>query len=113
MSLFNFTLETHQDLGDRVGAGLIWGAAEHDTCAFKQHWFSVSAWAWRGLVAVARFLADTDAVVPDKGLATNLTAAAAQLHAALDSATNESLVWWCHVTCTLTPSTTLAPSLVP
>ena len=111
MSLFNFTSGARQDLGSGVGAGLIWGAAEHDTCAFKQHWFSVSAWAWRGLVALTRFLADTSAVAPDQGLATNLTIAAANLRAALNSATNESLVMslcnadvWTQSLCTLSLS---------
>ena len=42
-----------------VGKGLIFGPAEFDECMFQQRWFSISAWAWRGLVQLQRFLSDT------------------------------------------------------
>eukprot|EP01047_Picozoa_sp_COSAG01_P044377 COSAG01_NODE_4005_length_5440_cov_8.384947_2_plen_1194_part_00 len=45
-----------------VGRGLIFGPAEHDTARSETHWFSISAWTWRGFVQLQRFLTDTDAV---------------------------------------------------
>jgi hypothetical protein len=42
-----------------IAKGLIYGPAEFDECLYQQHWFSISAWAWRGLLSLQRFLDDT------------------------------------------------------
>ena len=74
-----------------VGAGLLLGPAEHDTCHFAAHWFSISAWAWRGIEVLARYLSDTSAV-DERPFAIVLVKAAAALKAALDAALAVSLV---------------------
>ena len=47
----------------KPGAGMIWGSGEHDTCHCEQNFYSTSLWAWRGWVALARFIGDTDVSV--------------------------------------------------
>lgn len=74
-----------------VGKGLIFGPAEHDTCKFEAHWFSISAWTWRGLNALGRFLSDTSAV-DERPFADTLAKAAVTLKDALDAALAVSLV---------------------
>ena len=54
-----------------IGKGLIYGPAEFDECMYQQHWFSVSAWNWRGLLQLQRFLVDT-AVIVEPTLAAKL-----------------------------------------
>jgi hypothetical protein len=74
-----------------VGAGMIYGPAEHDTCKSESHFFSVSAWAWRGLVMFNRFLGDSDAV-SDPGMVATVATAITKIDTALAAATALSLV---------------------
>ena len=74
-----------------VGAGLIFGPAEHDTCHFEAHWFSISAWTWRGFSSLGRYLSET-AALDERPFAATLANAAGRLKRALDAALALSLV---------------------
>ena len=74
-----------------IAKGLIYGSAEFDECMHQQHWFSISAWAWRGLLQLQRFLVDTDAVA-ERPLASRLLAECAAFKRDLDAARDASLV---------------------
>lgn len=74
-----------------ITMGLIYGSAEHDTCRYESHWFSVNSWAWRGLVELKRFLNDTS-VVKDPQTAKAASRDIRQLGSALSAATELSLI---------------------
>lgn len=74
-----------------VGKGLIYGPAEHDTCAHQTEWFSVSAWTWRGFVQLERFLRDT-AAISEPTFAATLGQEATAFKADLDAALSVSIV---------------------
>ena len=74
-----------------IAKGLIYGSAEHDTCQFEGHWFSISAWTWRGFVQLQRFLTDT-AAVSEPTLAAHLLTESASFKADLDAALQATVV---------------------
>ena len=74
-----------------VGKGLIYGPAEFDQCTYQQHWFSISSWAWRGLLQLQRFLIDT-AAIAEQPMAARLLAECAAFKIDLDAARNASIV---------------------
>ena len=55
-----------------IAKGLIYGPAEFDECMYQQHWFSISAWAWRGLLQLQRFLVDTAVLTAEGAFAAAL-----------------------------------------
>jgi hypothetical protein len=77
--------------GTGVSKGLIYGPAEFDECTHQQHWFSISSWAWRGLLQLQRFLLDT-AVISEQPMAARLFAECAAFKTDLDAARNASMV---------------------
>ena len=50
MALYTLQLRANATKTHGIVKGLIYGPAEFDECLYQQHWFSISAWAWRGLV---------------------------------------------------------------
>jgi hypothetical protein len=62
-------LRTNATKAVGVGKGLIFGPAEFDECMFQQRWFSISAWAWRGLLQLQRFLSDTNVLAQERQFA--------------------------------------------
>ena len=74
-----------------ISKGLIYGPAEFDECMYQQHWFSISAWAWRGLLQLQRFLVDT-AVLSEGSFAAALQDECNRFKQDLDAARDASIV---------------------
>ena len=92
MAKYTLALRSNATRTVGPGKGLIFGPAEFDECMFQQRWFSISAWAWRGLVQLARFLGDTGVLVGERPFATALLTECVAFKRDLDAARDVSLV---------------------
>lgn len=90
-----YTLQLRANATETLGIakGLIYGPAEFDECLYQQHWFSISAWAWRGLLQLQRFLVDTAVLPGEVQFAASLDSECAAFKTDLDASRDASLVW--------------------
>jgi hypothetical protein len=75
-----------------ISKGLIYGPAEFDECMYQEHWFSISAWAWRGLLQLQRFLVDTAVLTSEGPFAKRILDECTRFKRDLDAARDASLV---------------------
>jgi hypothetical protein len=75
-----------------IAKGLIYGPAEFDECLYQQHWFSISAYAWRGLLQLQRFLIDTAVLTGEGTYAATLLDECSAFKRDLDAARDAALV---------------------
>jgi hypothetical protein len=92
MAQYLHTLRINATKSSGVTKGLIYGPAEFDECLYQQHWFSISAWAWRGLLQLQRFISDTAVLTTEKQFAAILLDECAAFKRDLDAARDAALV---------------------
>jgi hypothetical protein len=92
MAQYVHTLRANATKTAGIAKGLIYGPAEFDECLYQQHWFSISAWAWRGLLQLQRFLVDTAVLTAEGPFATRLLDECTAFKRDLDAAKVASLV---------------------
>lgn len=92
MAQYAYSLRANATKTRGIAKGLIYGPAEFDECMFQQHWFSVSAWVWRGLVQLQRFLSDTAVLAAERPFAAALLSECAAFKRDLGAARDASLV---------------------
>lgn len=93
MALYTLQLRANATKTRGIAKGLIYGPAEFDECLYQQHWFSISAWAWRGLLQLQRFLVNTAVLQPAEAqFAATLHSECAAFKCDLDAARDAALV---------------------